>query len=522
MSRFGARRYDDQFKFRPEPGTGPLEATTGLHSFVTQRRTLQRPDGRSERQPPLRKTVDYNASGLESLDARAWMRDYRDRPSLQPDPMYYPRLLLPSMMRDLPIACVAGKFVMTSVNKDRFPNYAARFQPNAHRLIVGNSDGQFTLWNGLTFNFETLFTAHTTAIRAMEWSHNANWMITSDDDGYVMFWQPNMNSVKKLRAHKNAVRGLSFAPTDLKFVTASDDATMKVMDFAHCHADTVLQSHGSDVKSVHWHPTKGLIASGSKDNTAKLWDPRTGTALATLYGHKNSVQTVRWNANGHWLLTGSRDQLLRLYDIRTMRELQVFRGHRSEVYSAAWHPVHEDLLVSGALDGTLVFHFVGLEREVGAIRQAHDECVWDMCWHPLGNVLATASNDKTVKFWTCNRPGDALVDGGHVARADLAAMAAVTAGPAAPADRARELDALPGLDAVARPVARDGAVGGGAYASVALAPTALLPRPPMQPLPPPMPPGMRPPPMPPGMLSRPLLPAPPYAGLAPGLYDGRR
>jgi WD domain, G-beta repeat len=43
------------------------------------------------------------------------------------------------------------------------------------------------------------------------------------------------------------------------------------------------------------------------------------------------------------------------------------------------------------------------------IPQAHDEtAVWDIAWHPLGHVVATGSNDHTVKFWARNRPGDPL------------------------------------------------------------------------------------------------------------------
>ncbi len=38
--------------------------------------------------------------------------------------------------------------------------------------------------------------------------------------------------------------------------------------------------------------------------------------------------------------------------------------------------------------------------------KAHEGHIWDLDWHPLGHVLATASNDLTVKFWTRNRPGD--------------------------------------------------------------------------------------------------------------------
>ena len=37
---------------------------------------------------------------------------------------------------------------------------------------------------------------------------------TGDHGGYVKYWQSNMNNVKMFQAHKEAVRSVSFAPTD--------------------------------------------------------------------------------------------------------------------------------------------------------------------------------------------------------------------------------------------------------------------------------------------------------------------
>lgn len=76
----------------------------------------------------------------------------------------------------------------------------------------------------------------------------------------------------------------SFSPSDTKFVTCSDDGTVRVWDFLRCTEEKVLRGHGADVKCVHWHPQKGLVVSGSKDNQQpiKLWDPKSGQALATL------------------------------------------------------------------------------------------------------------------------------------------------------------------------------------------------------------------------------------------------
>jgi len=68
--------------------------------------------------------------------------------------------------------------------------------PEGRRLVTGASSGEFTLWNGLTFNFETILQAHDSPVRSMIWSHNDIWMVTGDHAGYVKYWQSNMNNVK--------------------------------------------------------------------------------------------------------------------------------------------------------------------------------------------------------------------------------------------------------------------------------------------------------------------------------------
>uniref|UniRef100_A0A2N9HDG8 Uncharacterized protein n=1 Tax=Fagus sylvatica TaxID=28930 RepID=A0A2N9HDG8_FAGSY len=294
--------------------------------------------------------------------------------------------------------------------------------PTGRRLITGSQSGEFTLWNGLSFNFEMILQAHDQAIRSMVWSHNDNWMVSGDDGGAIKYWQNNMNNVKANKsAHKESVRDLR---TDLKFCSCSDDTTVKVWDFARCQEERSLSGHGWDVKSVDWHPTKSLLVSGvyygSVVNFVQIF----------VHGHKNMVLCVKWNENGNWVLTASKDQIIKLYDIRAMKELESFRGHRKDVteilevhqwwwwkeagtpdivmlptphafswsllmlehewglhanvllspLALAWHPFHEEYFVSGSFDGS-IFHW-----------------------------LVGGSNDHTTKFWCRNRPGDTARD----------------------------------------------------------------------------------------------------------------
>ncbi|KAG8182502.1 hypothetical protein JTE90_020417 [Oedothorax gibbosus] len=370
-------------------------------------------DGKRLRKAVTRKTVDYNTSVIKHIEARVWQRDYRDRRAVQPDPAYYTEMTPPLSMPDNPINAVTTKFVRTSTNKMRCPIFCVAWTPEGRRLVTGASSGEFTLWNGLTFNFETILQAHDSPVRCMVWSHNDVWMVTGDHAGYVKYWQSNMNNVKMFQAHKEPLRGISFCPADTKFVTCSDDGTVRIWDFLRCFEEKILRGHGADVKCVDWHPQKSLIVSGSKDSQQpiKLWDPKSGQSLATVHAHKNTVMDTKWNKNGNWLITASRDHLIKLFDIRNMsQEMQTFRGHKKEATTLAWHPVHEGLFSSGGSDGCVMFWNVGADKEVGCMEQAHDSCVWSLAWHPLGHILCSGSNDHSSKFWTRNRPGDRMQD----------------------------------------------------------------------------------------------------------------
>ena len=237
-------------------------------------------DGKRLRKAIARKTVDYNTSIVRALESRLFTKDFRDRHAFQPDYGYYTKvrliksdylsdsffdsfkidsklihtlppytqLLPPLSIQDNPVNCVTTKFVRTSTNKYRCPLFCVLWTPEGRRLVTGASSGEFTLWNGLTFNFETILQAHDAAVRAMVWSRNDSWMVTGDHSGYVKYWQSNMNNVKMFQAHKEAVRAISFCPTDNKFATCSDDGTVRVWDFMRCHEERILRGHGADVK----------------------------------------------------------------------------------------------------------------------------------------------------------------------------------------------------------------------------------------------------------------------------------
>ncbi|KAH8100286.1 WD40-repeat-containing domain protein [Cristinia sonorae] len=393
----------------------PEDARTHDQEMAMARQAM---DGKVVKKVRPRRTVDYGGP----LGRWALLRKMRPSttyvPYLRPAPPYIIDLLPPKAYPDNPSTSLCTKFVHTSTNKIRCPVNCVTWTPEARRILTGSTSGEFTLWNGLTFNFETILQAHDTAVRAFQFSHSGAYLASADQSGIIKYFQPNMNNLTAWQGHREAIRGLSFSPDDGRFATASDDSTIRIWDFEESREERVLTGHGWDVKCVEWHPSKGLLVSGSKDNMIKFWDPRTGTVLSTLHYHKNTVQALAWSPNGNMVASASRDQTVRVFDIRAMKEFRVLKGHKKEVCSVTWHPIHP-VLVSGGSEGSILHWDLSSSSDPlpsqpasthpgprATLSQAHDSNVWSLTFHPLGHILVSASNDHTTRFWCRERPGD--------------------------------------------------------------------------------------------------------------------
>ncbi|PGH13423.1 polyadenylation factor subunit 2 [Helicocarpus griseus UAMH5409] len=386
-----------------------------------------------------RPVTDYGSSMVQWMRVRqprykGSHRMEKERPSAS----YTVDMLPPLAGIDSPVDTIPVRHLHQSIGKSKKPITVVRWTPEGRRLLTGGHTGEFMLWNGTAFNFETVMDAHydqyQAGVTSAAWSHSHDWLISGGQKGDIKYWRPNFNNVETVDdAHHDAVRDLSWCPSDTKFVSASDDTTLKIFDFTARMCEMVLTGHGWDAKSCDWHPTKGLLVSGSKDHQVKFWDPRTGRCLTTLHTHKNTVTCTRFSrVNNNLLATSSRDQTARVFDLRMMRDICILRGHEKPISSMTWHPIHSSLISTGSEDGS-IHHYLLDEQNLPAgqvptvapydsadpantpaqvifpahrIPYAHSSTIWTLDWHPLGHILASGSKDNFTRFWSRARPGE--------------------------------------------------------------------------------------------------------------------
>lgn len=351
-------------------------------------------DGKRMRTLTTRKVLDYSSSYV-----------YKK---------YFPETQLIKSPNDLiyldhpqfsPISeCITSKFAHISINKHKCPINVLRWTPDGRRLISGTATGELTLWNGFSFNFETILQAHESAIRSMSWAPSGRFLVTGDSLGIIKYWHPSMLNLQILQAHSEPVRDISFCHSDAKFATCSDDGKIKIFDTQSVTEEATLTGHGWDVRVCQWHPYLSLIASGGKDNLIKFWDPRQKTEIFTAHLHRNTILALKFGGSN--LFSAGKDQIIKQFDTRMMQEIFTYKGHKKEITSLTVHPKKDDFFVSGGGEGGIYFWQTYDDAPLEIIENGHENTVWCLDFHPVAHVLASGSVDNSVRFWMRGRPED--------------------------------------------------------------------------------------------------------------------
>ncbi|KDQ60101.1 hypothetical protein JAAARDRAFT_125533 [Jaapia argillacea MUCL 33604] len=193
------------------------------------------------------------------------------------------------------------------------------------------------------------------------------------------------------------------------------------------HDNTVKAEEAKrlSIFSVHVHPDDSRIATGGLDARVRIWSTKPilneaaeisnkpPKLLCSLTMHSGPVLCVRWAHSGKWLASGSDDQVIMVWDhdpnakgrvwgsdevnVEGWKFLKRLVGHESDVTDLAWSP-GDRYLASVGLDSQ-IFVWCGFTLDRLRVINQHQGFVKGVCWDPVGEFLATQSDDRSVKIW---------------------------------------------------------------------------------------------------------------------------
>ncbi|PSB27838.1 NB-ARC domain-containing protein [Stenomitos frigidus] len=261
-------------------------------------------------------------------------------------------------------------------------------------------------------------TGHTHAVWSVAFSLDGQIIASGSLDGTIRLWQQTFDDEPQvIKGHEGGVCAVAFAPRSPLhqiFASGSQDQTVRLWALtthvlplkdssepssmvAVQHLKT-LRGHADWIRCIAFSPDGSLLASGSSDGMVILWEPETGDRLHTFQAHSSLVLTVAFSPNEPVLASSGGDGIIKLWDLSGMKK-QTTNGTQNlscPSSSPASLPPLAPLVFPPLLQ-TL---------------HGHQNWVRFLAYSPDGALLASCSQDGTVKLWDiCSRSAHAQTTG---------------------------------------------------------------------------------------------------------------
>jgi WD40 repeat protein len=296
---------------------------------------------------------------------------------------------------------------------------AAKFSPDGRSLATTSFDRLVKLWDvaklldAANRDEPSAWRGHDCIVLGLAFSRDGRRLATiGGEDKTVKLWEPlTGREILKLREHTYFGSCVVFSPDGRRLASSAWDGTIRIWDASPASAGQELLTlrHDDEVWSVAFSPDGQRIASASFDKTMRLWDAATGDLLYPLR-HPSQVYLVAFSRDGKRLASVSRDKTARIWDPTTGQQLRAFPTPNDHLYGVTFSPDGQYLLVvdvggkhvkEGENHAVTVWdaNTDQAQPKVVGIVGRHGEPTWCLKFSPDGKLLASGSNDGTVKLW---------------------------------------------------------------------------------------------------------------------------
>jgi len=250
---------------------------------------------------------------------------------------------------------------------------------------------------------KTCFEGHTSYVYAVTEAPTGE-IVSGSRDQTIRLWREEGEI--SLQGHQERVFGL-LTLSNGKIASCSFDHTIMIWTPKDWTCERVLTDHESWVVALA--EVAGRLVSGAADNTLKVWNLDTFACERTLRGHENHVygvccvKLVRGGNEIEILASGSQDKTAKLWDPQNDWTLMnTLEGHRGSIRSIKQIG---DFLATASEDRTVrVWHLTTepLGRSAGKLI-GHSDVVESLAcvFTPKSTIpaCASASRDSTIKIW---------------------------------------------------------------------------------------------------------------------------
>ncbi len=207
------------------------------------------------------------------------------------------------------------------------PFSAGAISRDRTQLAAGGADGRIHLWNVSEARELKTLEGHTNRVLDLAFSPDNSRLLSVDDDGLLLLWDPAAgSSILRTNVKARAVAWLS----DQQLASGGEDNVIRVWQIAEAGQELnqlgELSGHSGPVTALAGITPTQLL-SGSSDGTVRHWDLEKGEPVRQM-DHGGPVEAVAVRPDGKRFAAAGLNKVAKLWDAADGKQLAEMKGDR--------------------------------------------------------------------------------------------------------------------------------------------------------------------------------------------------
>ncbi|GJQ09916.1 hypothetical protein GpartN1_g1707.t1 [Galdieria partita] len=391
-------------------GWDAIDPTTKGNNEETENKHKKTKKGDSKQNQKLDNTIVQEAKEEETLDTASQtksifhlkqMYDYRGRSFIEPPSNW---------KKDREHDCFIPKKAVTTLTGHTKGVTAIRFFPGfGHLLLSSSMDGKVKLWDVYSsYQVVRTYLGHSKAVRDIVFDHDGKRFLSAGYDRFLRLWDTETGSCLQtfsIASNPYCVKFHMGNDGSNEFLVGCSDKRILQYD---CRSGEMVQSyeqHLGAVNTITFIDENKRFVSSSDDKTLRVWEY--GIPVVVKYISDPSMHSMPASVvhpSGRWVCYQSLDNQIVTFSVRgesfKFHHRKRFAGHIVAGY-ACQPDISPDgrFVISGDSSGKLFFWDWKRHRILRTLK-VHDAVTIGCAWHPVEpSKVATCSWDGLIKYW---------------------------------------------------------------------------------------------------------------------------
>ncbi|XP_071692988.1 uncharacterized protein [Rutidosis leptorrhynchoides] len=187
-------------------------------------------------------------------------------------------------------------------------------------------------------------------------------LLAGMSDKKIVQWDINTGQItQEYDQHLGAVNTITFVDNNRRFVTSSDDKSLRVWEFGiPVVIKYISEPHMHSMPAISLHPNGNWLAAQSLDNQILIYSTRERFQLnkkKRFAGHiaAGYACQVNFSPDGRFVMSGDGEGKCWFWDWKTCKVFKTLKCHDGVCIGAEWHPLEQSKVATCGWDGLIKY-----------------------------------------------------------------------------------------------------------------------------------------------------------------------